>query len=103
MGLVTCPDCSQEVSDRAETCPRCGGPILVSANPGYRPVQPIEQTGKQWKMLQLVGGILLVGSLVSAIWALDGSEMAAMATILLFAGGFTMAVIGRLGGWWYHR
>lgn len=77
--------------------------MRVSANPGYQPIQTIEQTGKQWKILQLVGGLLLVGSLLSVIWALDGSETATMAMILLFAGGFTMAVIGRLGAWWYHR
>jgi hypothetical protein len=25
--LVTCPDCSREISDRARTCPGCGFPI----------------------------------------------------------------------------
>ncbi len=27
MPLKTCPDCSNEVSDRAETCPHCGYPL----------------------------------------------------------------------------
>ena len=27
MGLITCPDCSKEVSDKAAACPNCGSPI----------------------------------------------------------------------------
>lgn len=27
MALLTCPECSREVSDQAETCPNCGFPI----------------------------------------------------------------------------
>ena len=27
MGLVTCPDCKQQVSDKADKCPHCGGPV----------------------------------------------------------------------------
>lgn len=27
MALITCPDCSREVSDRAPACPHCGAPI----------------------------------------------------------------------------
>lgn len=27
MGLLTCPDCGRDVSDRARACPHCGCPI----------------------------------------------------------------------------
>lgn len=27
VGLVSCPECGQEVSDRANTCPHCGFPL----------------------------------------------------------------------------
>ncbi len=27
MGLITCPDCGQQVSDRAKTCIHCGCPL----------------------------------------------------------------------------
>lgn len=27
MGLIKCPDCGNETSDSAATCPRCGKPI----------------------------------------------------------------------------
>src|ERR1039457_3938126 len=33
MPLVTCPDCGNQVSDRAPACPKCGGPIVAPARP----------------------------------------------------------------------
>ena len=29
MGLINCPKCSREVSDRAASCPQCGSPITA--------------------------------------------------------------------------
>src|ERR1035437_5087346 len=34
MPLVTCPDCGNQVSDRAPACPKCGGPIARQGQPG---------------------------------------------------------------------
>jgi hypothetical protein len=31
MALITCPDCSNEVSDKAASCPKCGHPIASGA------------------------------------------------------------------------
>lgn len=33
MGLIICPECKNEVSDRAEACPKCGYPIAKRAQP----------------------------------------------------------------------
>lgn len=32
MGVVKCPDCGKEVSDRANVCIHCGAPLNFSAN-----------------------------------------------------------------------
>ena len=29
MGLMKCPECSREISDRAASCPQCGSPITA--------------------------------------------------------------------------
>lgn len=34
MALVTCPECGQEVSDKATVCPRCAYPIAASSPSG---------------------------------------------------------------------
>ena len=35
MGLIKCDECGNEVSDKAESCPRCGAPVtsIVSREP----------------------------------------------------------------------
>lgn len=42
MPLITCPECSKEVSSAAPQCPGCGYPFAVSSPPAQpRPVSPI--------------------------------------------------------------
>jgi zinc ribbon protein len=31
MALISCPECGNEVSDKAPTCPKCGAPIHVES------------------------------------------------------------------------
>lgn len=36
MALVTCPECTREVSDHAAACPHCGAPLSrAAATPGH--------------------------------------------------------------------
>lgn len=100
MPLVTCRDCGREVSGRVTFCPGCGGPM--ESGPPRRPlVQTIEQTGKGWKQAQLVGAVPVVLSAIAFVWSLDG-QVDTMLAVVLFAAGFTLLVMGRLGAWWYH-
>ena len=39
MALTNCPDCGNEVSDQAASCPRCGHPIAASTAPLAVPAQ----------------------------------------------------------------
>lgn len=100
MPLVTCRDCGRDVSDRATVCPGCGGP-MQPATAGPRPVQTIEQTGKGWKQAQLAGVVLVLLSVLAFVWSIDGQVDPVLA-VILFAAGFTLLVMGRLGAWWYH-
>jgi peptidoglycan/LPS O-acetylase OafA/YrhL len=76
------------------------------------PVQRVELTGKNWKFLQLLGGILLIPGVVAligaglmysrdyvltppALWMLIGGGV-------VFAAGLTIYARGRFGAWWYH-
>lgn len=34
MALVQCPECKQEISDQAVSCPHCGAPRVVTTAPG---------------------------------------------------------------------
>ncbi|MBI3881789.1 MAG: NINE protein [Verrucomicrobia bacterium] len=50
--LTACPDCGAEVSRRAMSCPRCGGPvaqivIVASAPPAAAPEKPAQSTSSR--------------------------------------------------------
>lgn len=34
MTLIECPECGEEISDKAESCPHCGVPIAPSQKSG---------------------------------------------------------------------
>jgi Double zinc ribbon len=48
MPLIQCPDCSQEVSDRAVSCPKCGFPI--------QEVKPVDKTPQTVNCLECKTG-----------------------------------------------
>jgi len=60
------------------------------------PVQTIEQTGKQYKGAQLLGGIAMVLGVV-----LVTTHAEALGGVLL-AGGLIAYIYGRFGAWWHH-
>lgn len=56
MALVKCPDCRNDVSSHALTCPRCGCPMTT----GKQPVQQTRNAGATPKKRQSGGGLFLV-------------------------------------------
>lgn len=68
MALITCPDCSNQVSNQAKSCPNCGCPIAVTsknADQGRNMTNETNQLASRWKRL---GGALLDGLIVTAIY-----------------------------------
>lgn len=61
----------------------------------HKQTQTIEQTGKGWKAVILIGGIfLLIGLPTMAIDVPIGGSMTGL--------GLATYLIGRIGAWWYH-
>ena len=54
MALINCSECNQEVSDKAESCPKCGAPIATA--------QETKITGTQVKTIQETSKKFLRGS-----------------------------------------
>jgi hypothetical protein len=59
LNLVTCPDCEQNISPRAQFCPHCGAPpeIKMPDNPETKPIN-IELTF--YTVFLIIGGLPLV-------------------------------------------
>ena len=83
----------------APSCPGCGHPAeltqATAASSRPRPaVQTVEQTSKQYKMMQLVGVGMMLGSAVAC------SQGSADGSALLLLLGLIVYVAARMGAWW---
>ena len=105
MSLIECPDCGRKISDRAPACPGCGAPNSAAARPAQpqpRPqTQTIEQTGKPFKIAQIIGVIMLaLGILLLFGQGFDhGTPVAGVIVAVLGVGTVLMA---KLMAWFEH-
>lgn len=106
MAIIKCPECSTEVSDKAETCPKCAFPVADHFNPSPKNrVQTVEQTGKRHKLQMLLSGLtIIIGiiMLVSQVSAAAPSEDTIMWGFLICIVGVIWLVIVKILSWWYH-
>lgn len=89
MALIKCPECSTEVSDQANACPKCACPI--------KGTQTIEQTSKDLKAWTLGGAAIMCIGVVSC----GAFQQPGLGSLLFFI-GFVTFVTARIMSWWYH-
>ena len=92
--IIECPECSNKVSDRAEVCPSCGIRI--------HKVQTIEKTGKGWKLVQLMGGLIVVVGVVFGYWEWTEGVFPSEGFFIYPGIGVVIYLSSRIGYWWYH-
>lgn len=91
MALIKCPECKREVSDRAPSCPSCGNPLAATT---------VEQTGKEWKTLKLIGAALsILGVIVLLGNRQDGLSAFGAA---VFVTGVAVFIGAGIAAWWHH-
>jgi hypothetical protein len=105
MALVPCAECGRQISDKAAACPHCGNPlspapaapapVSVATAPGQ--AVTTEATGKGWKVVQLVGALIMTAGAV----ACTASKTPGTGT-QLFILGMIVFLAGRAGAWWSH-
>jgi uncharacterized membrane protein YvbJ len=106
MALIKCPECGTEVSDRADSCPKCAYPITgggtTQAHGGK--IQTIEQTSKKYKLQQLLSTFLTIGSFIVMIVGFSGesSQGAGAFGMLGFIVGLIWFIGVRFISWWHH-
>lgn len=102
MALIKCPECSTEVSDQADACPKCAYPI---AKPAANKVQTVEQTGKKFKLQTLLSILMIIGGgamLVSQVVQSKPSELAITWGIVICIIGIFWRVTVKFFAWWSH-
>jgi hypothetical protein len=99
MALISCPECKQQISDTAPTCPHCG--FAQKATPvessGLRQ-QPItiESTSKTWKLLKILSIVVfLIGV---TVWSIDKSfgNLIIVVSVMIF-------IAAKIGRWWNNK
>lgn len=75
MALVTCPDCSKQISDAAQACPDCGRPMKAQAAAPAGPAEPVRVitsedavTTRSRGCADLIIWPLLLGVVIGLIW-----------------------------------
>lgn len=68
MALITCPECSKEISDRVKSCPHCGFPLTEENNETQKveisSVNLKMGASKKKKLITLIVSILVIGVVV---------------------------------------
>ena len=106
MALIKCPECGTEVSSSAETCPKCAYPIAgggsTQAHAGK--VQTVEQTGKKYKLQQLLSVLVIIVGVIMVIAATSGDKPGGDAGLggLAILVGIIWYIITRFTTWWHH-
>lgn len=99
MALINCPECNQQISDTAPTCPHCGfaqkavvvEPIVINQQP-----ITIESTSKTWKLLKILAIVVFfLGGVVSAADKDFG--------ISIIGISFLIFIAAKIGRWWNNK
>lgn len=97
MTLIACDECGAEISDKAAACVKCGAPTPAAQAVGSdRGVVTTQQTGKEFKVIQAIGVVLILAGAVSC------SAREAGAAAGLWVVGFAVFMFARIGAWWRH-
>lgn len=96
MSLIKCTECGNEISDKAETCPNCGNPIISNGILEEAPVVTIQKTYKRWKLVRLISWITIIIGLISLP---NGETGQALGGMFIFFGVIGL-IIAKLGAWW---
>lgn len=68
MALITCPECSKEISDQVKSCPHCGFPLSEESNETQKveiaSVNLKMEASKKKKLIILIVSILVIGTII---------------------------------------
>lgn len=102
MSIITCDECGGRVSDKAASCPHCGGPIALRDEIS-QPETTIQSTSKGLKAHNGLALILVcIGFLVMFVPIAAGEEEPPAIGSVLFVAGLVWYIVTRFRIWWNH-
>lgn len=74
MALIKCPNCGNQISDKAVKCPHCGKDFTLPNVEQTTPTQPqtvSKNTQKKWWLVPVISGII---AMLAVLWFLVGNK-----------------------------
>ena len=107
MALINCPECGNQVSDKAQSCPNCG--VVIAGEKESKgsgtALTTVQDTSKKLKLQSLIAALCIIVGVIVAISAASASTNSSggstFASIIIIA-GFIWFVITRIRIWWHH-
>ena len=91
MALISCPECNSEISDKAQSCPKCGAPVSTSE------VQSIRIDPKSSITVKRAGSLFEgIGSLLVIVGIIGMTVDPGTGYAFSAVGGFVVFIIGRI-------
>ena len=95
MPLIKCPDCLNDVSDKAPSCLRCGRQIAATT---------IEKTGKGIKSAKAIAVVCMMLSPVMTCGGISSQSFGVLTLgIFLFMVGGPLFIGSTVLRWWRHE
>ena len=104
MPLISCPECTKQISNLAPACPSCGVPIgtVKESSGSGTTLSTIQETSKKFK-LHTVLSISLMALGVVIIGANDSTNQESAVGPAMLAGGLIWYIVNRVRIWWHHK
>ena len=109
MALIECPECENQISSTAASCPQCGAPIAGSAGAGT-PLATTQLTGKRLKaQVVLLSALVFYVALIWFIFAIvaasqsNASDSAPVVPAIITFIGAVWGIITRFRILWHHK
>lgn len=112
MALIKCTECGNNVSNKAEACPKCGAPILTTpeAIATGTQIRTIQETSKRLKVHILISAALFWGSFIFMYAGISGrtenepaSLFTPMISSLMMIAGLIWYIVTKARIWWHHK
>jgi hypothetical protein len=103
MGLIKCQDCGAEVSTRAESCPKCGGPIGDTETKEAKVV--VEATSKNLKghIVQCIAFFFMGLFLAFFGLVVHEPKFISIGLIVTFIICPIYFIVTKIRIWWHHE
>lgn len=105
MALISCPCCSQHVSDQATVCPNCGHPLLAAAKTSAAPLGNVAAVRtSSAAIVSLIFGLLswcalpIIGAIIAVITGHSARDEIRNAPVGSIEGD-GLAIAGLVLGW----